>query len=59
MFLKPAQVAKGEEILRIIDFIDEIVSTVENRTLSELGATKFVVLYGPKNPKLESVTIAQ
>ena len=59
MFLKPAHLAKGEEILRIVDFIDKIVSTVEYRTLSELGATKLVVSYGPKKPKLEAVTIAQ
>lgn len=57
MFLKPAQLAKGKRILRIVDF-DEIVSTVEDRTLSEIGATKLVVSYGPKKPKLESVTIA-
>lgn len=25
MFLKPAQLAKGEQILRIVDFIDKIV----------------------------------
>ena len=43
MFVKPAKLAKGEEILRIIDFIDKIVSTVEDRALSELGATKLVV----------------
>ncbi|KAL9977124.1 hypothetical protein ACROYT_G014497 [Oculina patagonica] len=55
MFLKPAQLAKGEQILRIVDFIDKIVSTVEDRTLSEISATKLVVSYGPKKPKLESV----
>ncbi|KAL9981545.1 hypothetical protein ACROYT_G010257 [Oculina patagonica] len=59
MFLKPAQLAKGEQILRIIDFIDKIVSNAEDRTLSEIGAAKLVVSYGPKKPKLESVTIAQ
>ena len=40
MFVKPAKLPKGEEIL---DFIDKIVSTVEDRALSELGATKLVV----------------
>ena len=43
MFLKPAQMAKGENVHRIIDFVDKIVSTVEDRTLSEIGATKLVV----------------
>ena len=42
MFLKPA--------LRIIDFVDKIVSTIEDTTLSEIGATKLVVSYGPKKP---------
>ena len=51
MFLKPAHLAKGEEILRIVDFIDKIVSTVEDRTRRQN--------YGPKKPKLEAVTIAQ
>ena len=59
MFLKPAQLAKGEKILRIVDFIDKIVSNSEDRTLSDLGTTKPVISSGPKKPKLESVSIAQ
>ena len=59
MFLKPAQLTKGEQVLRIIDFVDKIVSTIKDRTLSDIGATKLVVSYGPKKPKLENVTIAQ
>lgn len=50
MFLKPAQLTKGEQVLRIIDFVDKIVSTIEDTTLSEIGATKLVVSYGPKKP---------
>lgn len=50
MFLKPAQLTKGEQVLRIIVFVDKIVSTIEDRTLSEIGATKLVVSYGPKKP---------
>ena len=40
MFLKPAQLAKGEKVLRIVDFIDKIVSNTEDRTISDLGTTK-------------------
>ena len=58
MFLKPAQLAKGERVLRIIDFIDKIVQSADERTISELG-TKKLVSYGPKKPKLENVTLAQ
>ena len=59
MFLKPAQLAKSERVLRIIDFIDKIVQSADERTISELGTTKLVVSYGSKNPKLENVTLAQ
>ena len=59
MYLKPAQLAKGEKVLRIVDFIDKIVSNTEDRTISDLGTTKLVISSGPKKPKLESVSIAQ
>ena len=59
MFLRPAQLAKGETVYHIVDFVDKIVSSVEERTLSELGSSKLVVSYGLKKPKLESVTMAQ
>ena len=50
MFLLPTQLAKGKTVFRIIDFVDNIVSSVEDRTLSELGSTKLVVYTGPKTP---------
>ena len=59
MFLKPAQLAKGERVLHIIDFIDKIIQSADECTISELGTTKLVVSYGPKKPKLENVTLAQ
>lgn len=40
IFFNPSQLAKSEQILRTVDFIDKIVPTVEDRTLSELGARK-------------------
>ena len=39
MFLKPAQHAEGEKVLRIVDFIDKIVSNFKDRTTSDLGTT--------------------
>ena len=59
MFLKPAQLAKGERVLRIVDFVDKIVTNTEDRTISDLGNTKLVISLGPKKPKLELLTIAQ
>ena len=59
MYLKLAQLAKGEKVLRIVDFIDKIVSTTDDKTISDLGSTKLLISSGPKKLKLESVTIAQ
>lgn len=46
-FLRPAQLAKGETVYPIVDFVDKIVSSVEDGMLSELGSTKLAVSYGP------------
>ena len=59
MFLKPAQLAKGERVLRIVDFVDKIVTNTEDRTICDLGNTKLVISSGPEKPKLESLSIAQ
>lgn len=59
MFLKPAHLAKGERVLRIVDYIDNIVPNTDERTISEVGYTKLLVSYGPKKPKLESISLAQ
>lgn len=59
MFLKLAQLAKGEKVLRIIDFVDKIVTNTEDKTITDLGNTKLVISSGPKKPKLESISIAQ
>jgi len=50
--------AKGERVLRIVDFIDKLVPTTDERTISEVGLTK-LLFYGPKKPKLDSVSLAQ
>ncbi|KAL9975400.1 hypothetical protein ACROYT_G012558 [Oculina patagonica] len=59
MFLKPAQLPKGERILRIVDFVDNIVPRDDERTISDGGNTKLIVSYGPKKPKLEQVSLQQ
>ena len=55
MYLKPGQLAKGERIVRIVDFIEKI----DERTISEVGLTKLMVSCGPKKRKLDSVSLAQ
>ena len=60
MFLKLAQLPKGQRILRIIvDFVDNIVPREDERTISDGGNAKLIVSYGPKKPKLEQVTLQQ
>ena len=59
MLLKPAQLPKGVRILRIVDFVDNIVPREEERTISDGGNTKLIVSYGPKKPKFEQVTLQQ
>ena len=59
MFLRPAQLPKGEKVLRIIDFVDNTVPREDERTISDGGNTKLIVTYGPKKPKLEQVTLPQ
>ena len=55
MFMKPAQLAKDEKVLRIIDFVDKIVTSTEDKTITDLGSTKLVISSGPKKPKLQSL----
>jgi len=59
MFLRLAQLPKGEKVLRIIDFLDTIIPREEELTISDGGNTKLIVSYGPKKPKLEQVTLPQ
>ena len=59
MFLKPMKTAKGKKPLLIIDFVHNIVPQEEEETLGNQGSAKIVVTYGPKKPKLESISIPQ
>lgn len=59
MFLKPAQLPKGERIFRIVDFVDNIVPREEEKTISDGGNTILIVSHGPKKPKLEQIILQQ
>ena len=43
----------------MVDFIANLVPNTEERTISEVGFTKLLVSYGPKKPKLESISLGQ
>ncbi|KAL9955063.1 hypothetical protein ACROYT_G042667 [Oculina patagonica] len=59
MFLKPGRMEKGEKPILIVDFVNNIVPQDEEETLGNQGNAKIVVTYGPKKPKLESITLQQ
>ena len=59
MFLAPASVPQGEKILRIIDFLNNIVPKESEQTLSNLGGSRLVISYGQQRPRLESVSLSQ
>ena len=51
--------AKGEKPLLNIDFVNNIVPQDEEETLGNQGNAKIVVTYGPKKPKLETISVQQ
>ena len=55
MFVCPAQLPKGEKVLKIVDFIDNIVPRDNERTLSDGGNTKLVISYGSKKAKIRRI----
>ena len=57
MFLRPMQAPKGDKILQIVDFIDNLVPKDNERTISENGQSRLVISYGQRKPRLESVTL--
>ena len=59
MFLAPASVPQGEKILRIVDFLKNIVPKESEQTLSNLGGSRLVISYGQQRPRLESVPLSQ
>jgi len=60
MFLKPAKAANGEMKAYLIpDFVDSLIPQEHEETLSSQGTARISVTYGPKKPKLESITLQQ
>ena len=59
MFLRPMQAPKGEKILQIVNFIDNLVPKDNEWTISENGQSRLVISYGQRKPRLESVTLTQ
>ena len=59
MFLAPAAVPQGERVLRIVDFLSNIVPKESEKTLTDLGGSRLVISYGQHRPRLESVTLSQ
>ena len=44
MFLNPADIPKGEKVLRIVDFLATLVPTDDERTISDNGIFQLVIL---------------
>ena len=59
MFLNPADIPKGEKVLRIVDFLATLVSTDDEGTISDNGISRLVISYGQRKPRLKSVTLSQ
>ena len=59
MFLKPGKITKGEKPLLTVDFVNNIAPQDKDETLENQGNAKIFVTYGPKKPKLESVSVQQ
>ena len=59
MFLQPSRTGQGEKPLLIVDFVDNLIPQEEEQTLGTQGQAKIVVSYGPKKPKLESISVHQ
>ena len=59
MFLNPADIPKGEKVLRIVDFLATLVPTDDERTISDNGISRLVISYDQRKPRLESVTLSQ
>ena len=60
LFLKPGAAARGKnEVLRIIDLEERIVSKEDDQLLLDTGSNKLFLKGGPKKPRLESLFIPQ
>ena len=60
LYLKPGAKERGKiEVLKIIDFVDQIVEKEEEQLLLDNGTNKLFLKGGPKKIKLEQVTMSQ
>ena len=59
MFLAPASVPQGEKVLRIVDFLTNIVPKETEQTISNVGGSRLVISYGKQRPRLEGVSLSQ
>ena len=61
VFLSPIETAGEIKALRITDFVNDIIPHEDGRMIGgdSDGSTRFLVKYGKRTPKLESVTVAQ
>ena len=59
MFLAPASVPQGEKVLRIVDFLTNIVPKETEQTISNVGGSRLVISYGQQRPRLEGVSLSQ
>ena len=58
MFLSPSSVPQGEKILRLVEFLKNIVPQESEKTLSDMGGSCLVISHGQQRPRLENVTLS-
>ena len=59
MFLKPAKLTGEIKVYLIPDFVDALVPQMNEETIGSQGSARLTLNYGPKKPKLESVSMQQ
>ena len=59
MFLAPAAVPLGENILHSIDFVSSLVLKETEQRISDTGGSRLLISYGQQRPRLESLSILQ
>ena len=59
LFLRPKTVGGGKRYLKIVDFVDRIFQTDNEKLLAEDGTTQMFLNYGPERVSLENVSLPQ
>ena len=59
LFLRPKTVGGGKSYLKIVDFVDRIFQTDNEKLLAEDGTTQLFLNYGPKTVSPENVSLPQ